>query len=97
MGTNTGETLQERSKGKDVRTSNIVAAKVRLGFGERYLWYLAASRLEARLEAGRILLAFSNFGQKGAWRSDDGAGWRLVPETFRPAAIVIGYCFPLIY
>ena len=25
----TGETLTERSKGKDVRTSNIVAAKVR--------------------------------------------------------------------
>jgi hypothetical protein len=24
-----GETLQERSKGKDVRTSNIIAAKVR--------------------------------------------------------------------
>ena len=67
MGTNTGETLQERSKGKDVRTSNIVAAKVRLGLGERCLWYLAVSRLEARLEAGRILLAFSNFGQKGAW------------------------------
>ena len=30
-----GETYQERSKGKDVRTSNIVAAKVRiiLAFG----------------------------------------------------------------
>ena len=27
-----GETLQERSKGKDVRTSNIVAAKVRVVF-----------------------------------------------------------------
>ena len=27
-----GETLQERSKGKDVRTSNIVAAKVRVIF-----------------------------------------------------------------
>lgn len=26
----TGETFQDRSKGKDVRTSNIVAAKVRL-------------------------------------------------------------------
>jgi hypothetical protein len=26
---NSGETYQERSKGKDVRTSNIVAAKVR--------------------------------------------------------------------
>jgi len=32
MGANTGETLQERSKGKDVRTSNIVAAKVRFRF-----------------------------------------------------------------
>ena len=29
----TGETLQERSKGKDVRTSNIVAAKVSLVIG----------------------------------------------------------------
>ena len=37
MGANTGETLQERSKGKDVRTSNIVAAKVcSFGFGD---WY----------------------------------------------------------
>lgn len=29
MGGTTGETYHERSKGKDVRTSNIIAAKVR--------------------------------------------------------------------
>jgi hypothetical protein len=29
LGSIQGETLQERSKGKDVRTSNIIAAKVR--------------------------------------------------------------------
>ena len=101
MGANTGETLQERSKGKDVRTSNIVAAKVRRGFGDRYLWYRAVSRLEA----GRITLAFFKFWPErlpglavGRRRCLDGElDGRLVPETFRPAAMVTEYCFQLIY
>lgn len=33
-----GDTLQERSKGKDVRVSNIVAAKVRANWFGRWLW-----------------------------------------------------------
>ena len=68
MGANTGETLQERSKGKDVRTSNIVAAKVRsLGSGDRYLWGILQYLV---LENGRIgSTALSNFwpvGRRGA-------------------------------
>ena len=66
MGANTGETLQERSKGKDVRTSNIVAAKVRsLGSGDRYLWYscVAVSRLGGWTHCPP--LALSNFWPVG--------------------------------
>ena len=86
MGANTGETLQERSKGKDVRTSNIVAAKVRsLGSEDRYLWYscVAVSRLGEWTHCPP--LALSNFwpvGRRGAvWRRAGGWDRRPPAET----------------
>jgi hypothetical protein len=58
----TGETLQERTKGKDVRTSNIVAAKVRLGYGftvgEMFLF--VTSFLFRNLHHQMFLSAFIN-------------------------------------
>ena len=73
MGANTGETLQERSKGKDVRTSNIVAAKVRsLGTGTATL---AVSHLGGWTHCTPLDL--SNFGQRGAWSGAVGRRCRL--------------------
>ena len=99
MGANTGETLQERSKGKDVRTSNIVAAKVRsLGSGDRYLWYscIAVSRLGEWTHCPP--LALSNFwpvGRRGAvWmRAGLAAGTGDLP----PCRCGIAHYFLLVY
>ena len=92
MGANTGETLQERSKGKDVRTSNIVAAKVRsFVFVDRYSWGILRYLV---WEVGRIARrwAFQILARKAPWsggRTTVPFGWRLGPEISLPAATVL--------
>ena len=50
-----GETLQERSKGKDVRTSNIVAAKVRVVFALELAGILGILRYRCRCRPTRAM------------------------------------------
>ena len=92
MGANTGETLQERSKGKDVRTSNIVAAKVRsLGSGDRYLWYscIAVSRLGEWTHCPQLALKFlaGRTGDRCCLDESWPGGW-----DRRPPPLPLRYC-----